>query len=174
MKKILSSMIFVTVLGGCSTTSDRNTANISSIPTQGEAATVEHGGMLEGGSKMSSLADPGHILSQRSVFFDFDSFVVESKYHDMLSAHAQYLTTHPEMTIIIQGNTDNRGTAEYNVALGQKRAEAVKKTMNLLGVPDRKIETISFGKERPKEIGHSEEVWAKNRRADIVYTGQEQ
>ena len=87
----------------------------------------------------------------------------------MLSAHASYLKANPSQKIIIQGNTDDRGTAEYNLALGQRRSDAVRKSLNLMGVSDNQIEAVSFGKEKPKAEGDNEAAWAENRRADIVY-----
>jgi peptidoglycan-associated lipoprotein len=86
-----------------------------------------------------------------------------------LSAHASYLKANPKQKIIIQGNTDERGTAEYNLALGQRRSDAVRKSLNLMGVSDDQIEAVSFGKEKPKAEGDNEAAWAENRRADIVY-----
>lgn len=177
MQKFLYSMMLVGMLSACSTTSDKTASSrLAAMDTSNNVTTsgVNGTGMLNGTSSFNPLTDPNNILSQRSVFFDFDSFTVSPDYRDMLSAHAKYLTNNQQATIIIQGNTDNRGTAEYNLALGQKRAEAVKRNMNLLGIPDNQIETVSFGKERPRELGHSEEMWAKNRRADIVYTGETQ
>ena len=89
-----------------------------------------------------------------------------------MEAHAKWLIAHPEVSIVIQGNTDERGGREYNLALGQKRSEAVKQRMQLLGVPAARIEAISFGKEKPVATGSTEEAWAQNRRADIVYPQQ--
>ena len=90
----------------------------------------------------------------------------------MNSAHAKYLVEHPARTIVIQGNTDSRGGREYNLALGQKRAEAERKVLSALGVPSSRIETVSFGKEKPKASGENEAAWAENRRDDIVYSGK--
>ena len=87
----------------------------------------------------------------------------------MVEAHGRYLAANKSRNIVIEGNTDERGGREYNLALGQKRAEAVKQRLQLLGVSDRQIETVSFGKEKPKALGSTEEAWAQNRRADIVY-----
>ena len=82
------------------------------------------------------------------------------------------MSEHSQASITIQGNADERGSREYNLALGQKRAASVKKVLNVLGVPDRQIETISYGKEKPKALGHDEAAWAENRRADIIYSGE--
>ena len=113
--------------------------------------------------------DPKSPLFVKSVYFGFDEYTVQTKYQKMLSAHASYLKANPKQKIIIQGNTDDRGTAEYNLALGQRRSEAVRKSLNLMGVSDNQMEAVSFGKEKPKADGDNEAAWAENRRADIVY-----
>ena len=113
--------------------------------------------------------DPSSPLFEKSVYFGFDEYTVQTKYQKMLSAHASYLKANPKQKIIIQGNTDERGTAEYNLALGQRRSDAVRKSLNLMGVSDDQMEAVSFGKEKPKAEGDNEAAWAQNRRADIVY-----
>lgn len=115
------------------------------------------------------LDDPNNPLSKRSIYFAFDSYVIAPEYQDTLATHARYLTTHPDRKILIQGNTDERGTTEYNLALGQKRAEAVRRGLSLLGVSDSQIEAVSLGKEKPRNPGHDEAAWQENRRADILY-----
>jgi len=115
------------------------------------------------------LDDPKGVLANRSVYFDFDSYVVRADGKSVVENHSAYLTKNKQRNILIQGNTDERGGAEYNLALGQKRAEAVRKAMTTLGVPEGQIEAVSLGKEKPKAEGHNEEAWSQNRRADIVY-----
>lgn len=113
--------------------------------------------------------DPSSPLYKKSFYFDFDSYVVKSSDQATLSAHANYLKNNKNQKIIIQGNTDDLGTSEYNLALGQKRSEAVRKVLNLLGVSDDQMEAVSFGKEKPKAMGNDDAARAENRRADIVY-----
>lgn len=115
------------------------------------------------------LNDPQGVLAKRSVYFDFDSYVVRSADQAVVQNHSQYLNQNKGRKILIQGNTDERGGAEYNLALGQKRAEAVRKSLSALGVADGQMEAVSLGKEKPKATGSNEEAWAENRRADIVY-----
>ena len=115
------------------------------------------------------LNDPKGILAKRSIYFDYDSFIVKDEFKPVVEAHAKYLSANKGRKIIIQGNTDERGGREYNLALGQKRAEAVRKSLSLLGVSDAQIEAVSFGKEKPKAQGSDEAAWAENRRADIAY-----
>ncbi|HWU98400.1 MAG TPA: peptidoglycan-associated lipoprotein Pal [Oxalicibacterium sp.] len=115
------------------------------------------------------LNDPQGVLAKRSVYFDYDSYIVKPEYQQVVENHAKYLQSNRGRKIIIQGNTDNRGGSEYNLALGQKRAEAVRKSLSLLGVPESQMEAVSLGKEKPKAMGNDEAAWAENRRADIVY-----
>jgi peptidoglycan-associated lipoprotein len=118
------------------------------------------------------LHDPNNILFKRSVYFDFDKYEVKPEYRALVEAHAQYLMAHPQRNITLEGNADERGSREYNLALGQKRAVAVKKVMNVYGVQDKQIETVSYGKEKPKAQGHDETSWAENRRVDVKYAGE--
>ena len=113
--------------------------------------------------------DPKSPLFKRSVYFDFDSYAVKPEYQATLQAHANYLKANKDRKIKIEGNTDERGTTEYNLALGQRRSEAVRKSLSLLGVSDSQMEAVSFGKEKPKAEGSNEAAWQENRRADIAY-----
>lgn len=115
------------------------------------------------------LNDPKGVLANRSVYFDFDSYVVRDDGKAVVENHSAYLSKNKGRKVLIQGNTDERGGTEYNLALGQKRAEAVRKSMTALGVSDNQLEAVSLGKEKPKAEGHDEAAWAENRRADIVY-----
>ena len=115
------------------------------------------------------LNDPKGVLANRSVYFDFDSYVVRADGKPVVENHSAYLVKNKQRSILIQGNTDERGGAEYNLALGQKRAEAVRKAMTTLGVPESQIEAVSLGKEKPNAEGHNDEAWAQNRRAVFVY-----
>jgi peptidoglycan-associated lipoprotein len=112
------------------------------------------------------------VLSKRSVYFDFDSYVVKDEYKPLIEAHAKYLQATRTAHLTIQGNCDERGSREYNIALGQRRADTVKRMMQLYGATDAQIETVSFGKEKPKNQGHDEAAWAENRRDDLVYAGE--
>ena len=120
-------------------------------------------------ASVDPLDDPKGVLANRSIYFDFDKYVVRESETPVVQNHAAYLVKTPSRKILIQGNTDERGGAEYNLALGQKRAEAVRKSMAALGVPEGQMEAVSLGKEKPKAQGSNEAAWAENRRADIVY-----
>jgi peptidoglycan-associated lipoprotein len=118
------------------------------------------------------LKDPANILSKRSVFYDYDSNVIKDEFKPLVTAHARFLTQNRNRKIAIQGNTDERGSREYNIALGQRRADSVKQMMVLLGVQEAQIETVSFGEEKPRNAGKDEAAFSENRRSDIVYDGE--
>jgi peptidoglycan-associated lipoprotein len=122
--------------------------------------------------QVNPLKDPSNILSKRSVYFDYDSNIVKDEYKPLITAHAKYLSQNRSAHATVQGNTDERGSREYNLALGQRRAEAVKQMMQLLGASPTQVDTISFGEEKPRASGSDERAWAENRRADIVYRGE--
>jgi peptidoglycan-associated lipoprotein len=171
-------------LAGCSSTpsteapvDDRSGAGTSAGSQAGGAQTGGAGGGGVSGSALGSgsanpLRDPNNILSKRSVFFDYDSFVVKDEYRPLVEAHARYLQQNRNARTTVQGNTDERGSREYNIALGQKRADSVTRMMTLLGASESQIETVSFGKEKPRNPGHDEAAWAENRRDDILYAGE--
>ncbi len=119
--------------------------------------------------EIDPLNDPKSILANRSVYFDFDNYAVKPEYSQLIQAHAKYLSAHKAQKILIQGNTDERGGREYNIVLGQKRSDAVRKLMLTFGASESQIESVSFGKDKPKANGHDEAAWAENRRADIYY-----
>jgi peptidoglycan-associated lipoprotein len=117
------------------------------------------------------LKDPNNILSKRTIFFDYDSDAVKAEYRPLVEAHAKYLLANGNAKMIVQGNSDERGTREYNLSLGQRRSVAVKKALNLLGVKDGQIETVSYGEEKVTANCADDICFAQNRHADIVYEG---
>lgn len=118
---------------------------------------------------VNPLDDPRSLLSKRSIYYDFDKSDIKGEYKPLVQAHAGYLTGHRGAKVRIEGNCDERGSREYNLALGQRRADSVKTAMKLLGATDGQIDTVSWGEEKPKASGHDEAAWAENRRSDIVY-----
>ena len=134
-------------------------APASGQPAQGTVKTVT----------LHPLDDSRSALAKRSVYFDFDSSLIHDVDRPLIEAHARYLAANRSAMVRIEGNTDERGGREYNLALGQKRAEAVLRSMRLLGVPAGEMEAISFGGEKAVDRGHEEAAWAKNRRADLNY-----
>ena len=180
VQKLLISALFASLLAACGTTpttdsgapvEDRNVGS----GTSGAATSGSTTGNVAGtatGSQANRLRDPNSILSKRSVYFDFDSYAVKDDYKPLIDAHARYLQGDKGGRMTIQGNTDERGSREYNIALGQRRADAVKKMMMLFGATDSQIDTVSFGKEKPRNPGHDEGAWTENRHDDVVYQGE--
>ncbi|MBF8177793.1 MAG: peptidoglycan-associated lipoprotein Pal [Burkholderiaceae bacterium] len=161
---ILSSAL---LMAACSSTKLDDKAPVED--RTGSSATADPRSVGTVNASSDPLNDPQGVLAKRSIYFDFDSYIVKPEFQQVVENHAKYLKSNQGRKIIIQGNTDDRGGAEYNLALGQKRAEAVRKSLSLLGVPESQMEAVSLGKEKPKALGSDEAAWAENRRADIVY-----
>lgn len=121
------------------------------------------------GQVMDPFNPQSPLAQQRSVYFEFDSYTIPEQYRGLVEMHSNYLRGNSQQRIRVEGHADARGGSEYNLALGQRRSEAVSRMMNLLGVNAGQIEAISFGKERPRAMGNTEADYAENRRADIVY-----
>ena len=124
------------------------------------------------GTPFAALKDPNNILSKRSVYFDFDRFDVRPQDRPLVEAHAKFMRENPTAKMLIQGNADERGSREYNVGLGQRRSDSLKKMLTLLGVKEDQVESVSLGEEKPSCSDHSEDCWAKNRRDDMLYNGE--
>jgi len=165
--KSASMMLVVTaVMAGCSSgvkldESSTAGATTPTVPAQSSVAPVTSDQVS------GSLHGPEGV--ERVVYFDFDSYVIKPGYQSLIDAHARYMKAAPGRQLMIEGHTDDRGGREYNLALGQRRAEAVRRAMGLLGVPDSQMEAVSFGKERPAVPGYSEDAHAQNRRAELIY-----
>ncbi len=179
MRKILTGALLsaiVVLLAGCpnppmkpeptATVEDRTAKGPdTSADTRTVPVTQDNFGGAE-------LTNPKSILSKRSIYFEYDRFDIQDQYKPLVEAHARYLIAHPDRKILIQGNCDERGSREYNVALGQKRADAVKRALLLMGAKETQIESVSLGEEKPKALGHDEAAWAENRRGDVLYNGE--
>lgn len=155
----LTIAAFVATLAAC-----------SSVPLdQSGTGTGSGTDSASSGQIMDPFNPQSPLAQQRSVYFDFNSYTVPDQYRSLVEMHSSYLTGHGQQKIRVEGNADARGGSEYNLALGQRRSDAVARMMTLLGVNSNQIEAISFGKEKPKAMGNTEADYAENRRADIVY-----
>jgi peptidoglycan-associated lipoprotein len=181
MKKSLAALLIAGVLAACSseptTEQERapvedRTGSVAPPPAKRDPGPVVARPADRGAVAMDPLKDPGNILSKRSIYFDYDSNAVKDEFRPVVAAHAKYLGQNRNTRMRIEGNTDERGSREYNLALGQRRADAVKQMMQVLGASPGQIETVSFGEEKPRAPGSDERAWAENRRADIKYPGE--
>lgn len=178
----IGSVLVLVMLAGCGTTPTRDQEGAAvedrgkplgpeaAKPKPDVVATAKP--LVDKPLAVDPLKDPGNILGKRSIYFDFDSNLVKDEYRPVVAAHARYLQQNPSRKMRIEGNADERGSREYNIALGQRRADAVMQMMQLLGVQAGQIETVSFGEEKPKCSVHEETCWWQNRRGDIVYQGE--
>ncbi|MFO7580716.1 peptidoglycan-associated lipoprotein Pal [Nitrosomonas halophila] len=171
MNKILGVMV-VCLLSACASQTTQPISDIEDRSLGVRGGEGARNGMGTDGFGLSPLQDPNNILSRRSVYFDFDSFSVKSEYRDLVLAHAAYLRGNANAQVLLQGNTDDRGSREYNLALGQRRADSVRNIMLLAGAREQQIEAVSLGEEKPRALGRDEASWAENRRTDILYQGE--
>jgi len=180
MKRLIFAVAVSAMLAGCGSSpnkeqesaavEDRSGATASSQQKPQTQPTGPTSKPLESSSMSGNpLKDLSNILSKRSVYFELDSNVVKEEFKPVVAAHARYLQQNRGVKMTVQGNADERGSREYNLALGQRRADAVKQAMQLLGAQPDQIESVSFGEEKPKATGHDEASWAENRRADLAY-----
>lgn len=172
MKYLLLPALLAALLAGCGSTptSETGGAPVESRG-QGTGVTTVTAPELSSSGLPKELTDSKSVLSKRSVYFDLDKYDVKDEYKELVAAHAKFLANNRQFKMLIQGNTDERGSHEYNLSLGQKRADAVKRSLLLLGAKEDQIESVSLGKEKPKAEGHDEAAWSQNRRADMLYKG---
>ena len=168
---ILIASSFALLLGACASQKTAESPQPAPAPQAAAPAPASQAQpVTQPSMAMNPLHDPNSILAKRSIYFDFDKSNIKAEYRPLVEAHAGYMTGHASATMRIEGNCDERGSREYNLALGQRRADSLRKSMVLLGVSDTRIETISWGEEKPRATGHNEAAWSQNRRDDIIYT----
>jgi peptidoglycan-associated lipoprotein len=157
------------LLAGCAGTGGSKDDPGASIEDRGGSGAVTSGVGQGGPWTSSPLDNPNSLLYTKTVYFDFDQSTIRSEFVDVLRAHAAYLNTNRSTGVLIEGHADERGSREYNVALGERRANAVRSFLEAEGVDSGQINTISYGEERPVSLGHDEVSWAENRRGVLVY-----
>jgi len=172
MKKILFSTLLVSLLASCAGQDVKDQPKAAVEDRTATQAGADTKPADQQSVAANPLKDPNNILSKRSVYYDFDKSDVKDEYKPMVEAHAKYLTGNKAAKVAVQGNCDERGSREYNIALGNRRADSVRKVMNVMGASDSQIEVISFGEEKPRATCHDESCWKENRRSDIVYQGE--
>lgn len=170
--RVLVILLFSLSLFACSTTEE--TKDEVTVEDQGSSLdkgsdTQAYGAEGDNASGMSALDDPNSPLSNRIIYFEYDSSEVLAQYRPTIEAHASYLASNPGVSVTLEGHADERGSREYNLALGERRAESVKRQMTVLGASDSQIRVVSYGEERPAVDGHDEYAWSQNRRVEILY-----
>ena len=170
MKKLSMSVLLVSLLAACASDKPAEVAPAPVAPTAAaEPAPVAAAPKEVAPVAVDPLNDPNSILAKREAYFDFDKSAVKEAHKPMVQAHGQYLAGKANTQVVVEGNADERGSSEYNLALGNRRAESVKKMLVVSGAKGAQVSTVSFGEEKPRASGHTEAAWSQNRRADIVY-----
>ncbi|NOU00542.1 MAG: peptidoglycan-associated lipoprotein Pal [Gallionella sp.] len=184
MKKIIISFALLGLLAACSTPKPKvdepppapavvepavDTTALNKPSVDSAAMDLTEADKAVAFDAQDPLSDPNSILAKRSVFYAVDVYTVADADKPLVQAHAKYLSEHPERRLRLEGNADEQGSNEYNLALGQRRADAVKKMLLLGGAKDNQVEAFSYGEEKPKAEGHDETAWSQNRRTDFNY-----
>ncbi len=179
--RTLAVLLPAVVLWGCSSSGPITGDGDTGAATTGAATTastsdsgvmtssVSDGSQVMGSQMDSGMDDPNSLLSKRTVYFDFDKSEIKSEARAIIEAHAKHLAKNPSLRVTLEGHCDERGTREYNLGLGERRAKAVDRVMSLMGVSPSQLELVSYGEERPVAMGHSEDAWAQNRRVEFIY-----
>jgi peptidoglycan-associated lipoprotein len=166
MKKLLISFVLVNLLVACASEKPKEPEAAAPAPAPAaEAPAPAPAPVVE----VDPLNDPNSILANRSAYFPFDVSAIQEADKPMLEAHGKYLSEHPDRKVRVEGNCDERGSKEYNLGLGQRRADSVKQFLMLSGAKASQIDTVSFGEEKPRCTEHNEACWKQNRRSDIKY-----
>ncbi|MDO8311200.1 MAG: peptidoglycan-associated lipoprotein Pal [Sideroxyarcus sp.] len=166
---LITSAVFAIAISGCASTPSPDANSVSAPPKAVSGANT-----APVAAPPPTSIDPrqqaGSVLAKRSIYFDYDSYAVKPEYQDIVAAHAKFLSSRKDLKVMLEGHADERGSREYNLALGQRRSEAVFKVITMTGGLKDNLEAVSFGKEKPVAIGHDESAWKQNRRVDIRYS----
>ena len=171
MKTRLAMVALVSLaISACASTPKITTGQSTEVPASGGQvkAAGETGPASAADVSSSNLADQLQEMQKNGVYFDFGEFVIKPEYRDLIQQRAEFMKAHANTVVTLEGNADERGSGEYNLALGDKRANAVRKSLGLLGVPDSRIRVVSMGEEHPRLTCHEEKCWKENRRVDFI------
>ena len=165
--------MFILGVSGCSSKSARTTSPITSGVDRSGTGSPRVGSSIAMGQSekivSEEIGSQKNLRSINVIYFDYDSATIRSDFKEVLEAHANYLIDNISVRVVLEGHTDERGTREYNLALGESRAQAVRRQLSILGVPRSQMDLVSFGEERPDMFGLGEEVYSLNRRVEIIY-----
>jgi len=170
-RSVFLAVAFAAALAGCA-----SGVKLDDVPVENRSASAGTPTAPGGQTQVQPVqvdstagSQVGPVNVARIIYFDYDSYVIKPDFQSLIEAHARFLKANGRRHIVIEGHTDERGGREYNLALGQRRSEAVRRSLSLLGVADAQVEAVSFGKEKPASQGSDETAWAQNRRAEIAY-----
>ncbi|GAB6044181.1 peptidoglycan-associated lipoprotein Pal [Endothiovibrio diazotrophicus] len=172
---LVGSAALLSACGSTGGTKDEAASGPAPVDDRGASGYAAEGGAETagiaggGGFDAQALNDPASALSQRTIYFEYDSAEVSAEGREILAAHAAYLAANPGVTLVLEGHGDERGSREYNIALGERRAMAVRTLMLFLGALEDQLQTVSYGEEKPVALGHDEESWRLNRRVELIY-----
>lgn len=173
MQKLLMVLMLAVALASAGCASKKPKApppeQQSSESTGGAGSEGDNSANAATGSEDETAGPQAGLLAKRVIYFDFDSSEIKSEGTEVVAAHAKYLASHSSARVRLEGNTDDRGSREYNIGLGERRAQAVRRALLLQGATEAQLSTVSYGAERPAAVGNDEAAWAKNRRVEIVY-----
>lgn len=170
MKKLIISVVLVNLLAACASQKPKETITVAPDPVPAAKVEAPAAAPAEPARvAVDPLDDPANILAKRSVYYPFDVAAVQDADKPIVQAHAKYLSEHPNRKVRLEGNCDERGSNEYNLGLGQRRADGVKKMLELGGAKEGQLDAISYGEEKPRASGHNEASWSQNRRTDLNY-----
>ena len=172
MRKTLFAAVALALMYGCASTPETKPTEPSATPAQPPAPPPNVGVKPLPPSAMQGDSLKDGTLGKRSVFYDLDKYDVKDEYRPLLQAHGKYLAEHRNAKMLVQGNCDERGSREYNIALGQRRSEGVKRMLVLMGATASQVESVSLGEEKPRCTDHTESCWSENRRSDMLYGGE--
>lgn len=173
MNRALFTALGLALLYGCASTPIEPASTPVAPPAAAPGQSTPAASPLSAPAIESNpLKDASSELSKRSVFYELDKYDIADQYRPILQAHGKYLAEHRGTKMLVQGNCDERGSREYNIALGQRRADGVKRMLLLLGATERQVESVSLGEEKPRCEEHSEGCWSQNRRSDMLYSGE--
>jgi len=173
INRLFYIVVLTALLTACSSSQTRDETGASVDDRSGAiedgSSTRTFGTGQDSISGLSPLDDPASPLSVRIIYFDYDSSLVLPAYREVLEAHARYIAQNPQITVSLEGHTDERGSREYNLALGERRSQSVKQQMMVFGPSSAQLRTTSYGEERPVAFGQNEQAWSQNRRVEILY-----
>ena len=167
--KILTIVLSGVLLSACGGTGGTKSEDMGSAGVEDRSGAESTGYTGQRNFTREALDDPSSPLSRRTIYFEYNMSDIDAEGKNALENHAVYMAAYPDVSVVLEGHADERGSREYNIGLGERRAQSVRRVLSFQGVSDKQIETVSYGEERPASLGHDEASWQQNRRVELVY-----